>query len=506
MGLRDYTIYNIIKRNKRVYNDRIALISRNQRISHRIFLEKVDSLAHGLWRIGLGKGDRIAVLAQNSLEFIYLFASAAKIGAIMMPISWRLKQEEIEYIISDGSPKILFVEQEYQPNVTPLIQKFDFLKKVYAMGQARGEFLAFDELMQNSGDHREVDVCSDDDFVIIHTASVQGRPRGAILSHQNLITTNFEYMYRWHLTEKDVHLTLLPLFHLLGLGIALSVMQAGGLNVVLSKFDVDLALRSIQEERVTLFGVFPPLLRNLLDKAQADHDDLSSLRIVVGLDEPETIKKFESMAGATFWTTYGQSETSGLITLAPYFERPGSAGVPNFLSEIEIADEYDHILGKGDSGEIVVHGPAVFKGYWNLEKDTDYAFRDGWHHTGDRGRFDANGYLWYMGRKPEKELIKSGGENVYPIEVEKVILEHPLIEQVAVIGVPDSQWGEAIKAVCILKKGESLSETELTEFVATRIARFKKPKYVIFVPDLPKTEDGSINREKIKSIYGGAQS
>ncbi|MBW1984721.1 MAG: AMP-binding protein, partial [Deltaproteobacteria bacterium] len=180
----------------------------------------------------------------------------------------------------------------------------------------------------------------------------------------------------------------------------------------------------------------------------------------------------------------------------------GSAGIPAFMAEVQLIDGDGNFVETGEQGEIVVRGPVVFNGYWNLDEDNAYTFRDGWHHTGDMGKFDEEGYLFYTGRKPEKELIKPGGENVYPAEVEKTILEHPLVEEVSVIGVPDSKWGEAIKAVCVLKKGESLDETELIEFVASKIARFKKPKHIVYVNELPKTGDGSIDRNKVKEEHG----
>jgi len=279
-------------------------------------------------------------------------------------------------------------------------------------------------------------------------------------------------------------------------------MHAGGVNIILPKFDPDLALKHIEEDKVTIFGEFPPMLTTLLDRAQDNNRDISSLRVVTGLDHPETVKRFEEMTNATFWAMYGQSETSGFVSFSPYFERPGSAGMPSLMTEMEIVDDSGNVVETGKPGEIVVRGPLVFKGYWNLDKDNEYTFRDGWHHTGDMGRLDADGYLWYVGRKSEKELIKPGGENVYPAEVEKVILEHPVVEEVSVIGVQDQHWGEAIKAVCVLKRGETLKETEMIEFVAARIARYKKPKYVVFVPSLPKTEDGSIDRDKVKAEYG----
>ncbi|MDY7038673.1 MAG: AMP-binding protein [Thermodesulfobacteriota bacterium] len=501
MGLYDYTIYNVIRRNARIYGDRPAWVYEEQRVTHQQFLEKVDQLACGLLGAGLERGDRIGVLAQNSLEFVYLYAAAARLGTIMLPINWRLKPEEIEYIISDGSPKFIFAGSEFQPIINPLISQFNFIEKCYATDQAGGNFTAFDELMENDGVCPDPDVGFEDAYVIIHTAAVAGRPRGATLSHKGLLISNLQSMNYLSLTNKDCNLVMLPLFHLAGLGIFMNIVQAGGVNIVLPKFDVDRALRHIQEDKVTIFASFPPMLSTLLDKAKEGGYDISSLRVAIGLEHPETAKRFEEMSGGTFWTAFGQSETSGFVTFAPYFEKPGSAGMPSFVADVEIVDDHGKLVETGKPGEIVVRGPMVFNGYWNLEKDNEYTFRDGWHHTGDMGRFDEEGYLWYTGRKPDKELIKPGGENVYPAEVEKAILEHPLVEEASVIGVPDEQWGEAIKAICVLKKGASLAEADLIEFVADRIARYKKPKYIVFVSSLPKSKDGLIDRSKIKADY-----
>jgi acyl-CoA synthetase (AMP-forming)/AMP-acid ligase II len=502
MGLYDYNLYSVIKRNARIYKERAALISENNIISHQQFLEKVDRLSQGLMSIGVEKGDRIGVVSQNCLEYMYLYGAAAKIGAIILPVNWRLNSRELEYVITDGAPKTIFSSSELYDVTTSLISKFSFIKRAYSFGQAEKVFESFYDLMEKEPNFTEVEVHSIDDYVIIYTAAVQGRLRGATLSHQNVMISNLLFMYYLELKKTDAHLLMLPLFHIAGLGMALSVMQAGGANIIMPKFEVDVALRHIQEDKITIFGSFPPMLKALLDKAEEDNYYLSSLRHVVGLDHPDVINRLQEMSGATFWAAYGQSETSGLISFAPYFERPGSAGMPIFMAEIEIVDDYGNVLIAGTSGEIVVRGPMVFKGYWNLEKENEYAFRDGWHHTGDNGYLDKDGYLWYVGRKAEKELIKPGGENVYPAEVEKVLLEHPLVEEALVIGVPDKQWGEAIKAICVLKQGESLAEKDLIEFVATRIARYKKPKYVVFVPRLPKDESGLNDRQKIKAEYG----
>jgi acyl-CoA synthetase (AMP-forming)/AMP-acid ligase II len=205
---------------------------------------------------------------------------------------------------------------------------------------------------------------------------------------------------------------------------------------------------------------------------------------------------------AMFWATFGQSETSGLATLSPYRDRPKSAGRPLFWRSIAVVDSADKPKPAGQTGEIVVRGPTVFKGYWNNETDTAFTFRNGWHHTGDMGYFDADGYLWYAGRAPEKELIKTGGENVYPAEVENAIRQHPDIVEVVVIGVPDPQWSEAIKAVCTQRAGATTTPDEIIEFVAGQIARYKKPKHVVFVAQLPQNDKGEIDRASVKAAHG----
>ena len=230
---------------------------------------------------------------------------------------------------------------------------------------------------------------------------------------------------------------------------------------------------------------------------------LKSLRAVTGIDTPETIEKYQKSTGGTFWCLYGQTETSCLASFGAYNDKPGSAGKVLPLTEVRLVDDYDRPVPVGEVGEITVKGPMVFKGYWNLPEDTAYTFREGWHHTGDLGRFDQEGFLWYSGRKAEKELIKPGGENVYPAEVEKAILQHPAVEQVVVFGVPDPKWKEGIKAVCQLRVGHTLEAQALIDFVGERIARYKKPQQVEFVRSLPLKGDGSPDRAKIKELYGG---
>jgi len=227
-----------------------------------------------------------------------------------------------------------------------------------------------------------------------------------------------QLMLTWQLTPNDRNLVVLPLFHITALMMLLCIAQAGGQNIVLPKFDADSTLRAIETHKITLLGEFPPMLKTVLDKSEEQHSDLSSLRHVGGVEIPETIERLQSCTCANFWPGYGQSETHGLVSIGTFSEKPGSAGKTSLMAEIEIVDDYERTLSTGKMGEIVVRGPLVFDGYWNLDGETEHTFRDGWHHTGDLGRFDEDGYLWYSGRTPAKELIKPGGENVYPAEVE----------------------------------------------------------------------------------------
>jgi long-chain acyl-CoA synthetase len=285
----------------------------------------------------------------------------------------------------------------------------------------------------------------------------------------------------------------------------MAVFHAGGKNVVVTRFDPSETLDHIEKSKVTMIGCFPPMLNKLLESTAQANYDLSSLRHIRGIEDLETIRKFKEKFGTEFWTAYGQTETAGAVTICPYFERLGSVGKSSPISKINIVDEYDCPVGSNTEGEILVRGPLVFKGYWNETEMTRHTLREGWHHTGDVGRMDEQGYLWFIKRKAEKELVKSGGENVYPKEVEEVIREHPQIKEVAVIGVRDKEWGEAVKAICVLESPETVTPQELIDFLADKIAKYKRPKYIEYVDSLPTLKDGRLDREKIKALFGNSQ-
>ncbi len=506
MGLYDFTVYDLINRNSFSYKESPAWfeVDDNRTINFYDYKDLVDRMAKGLQNKGLSKGDRIGIIGKNSFEYFLLYGAAAAIGLIVLPINWRLSPEEVAFNLNDCEPVMLFAGDEYQKTVEQIKDKLTSIKAYYNLDKEKGSYNDIKELFDNDGRFEHADIASDDDFVIIHTAAVAGRPRGAVLSHNNMLFANIHFNYHMNITQEDVHLNLLPLFHVGGLFMATNTFHAGALNVNMSKFDAVKALELINEKKVTVMFDFSPILSSIMDEQEKNRTDISSLQKVIGLDSPENIERYQKLTGGTFYCMYGQTETSCLATLGKYNEKPGSAGKMIQLGQVRLVDDYDKPVPAGKVGEITMRGPMIFKGYWNLPEDTEYAFRDGWHHTGDLGRFDDEGFLWYEGRKAEKELIKPGGENVYPAEVEKAILEHEAVEEAVVFGVPDPKWKEGIKAVCLLKENEKLDAAELISFVGQRIASYKKPQYVEFVNDMPLDDKGDPDRKKIKELYGSA--
>jgi long-chain acyl-CoA synthetase len=507
MTVRDFTIYDLICNNARIHPNRDAIVFKEFRLNFRQYKEKCDRLAAGLAQAGSQKGDRLGVVAQNCDEFMILYGAAAKIGAIVLPVNWRFQPDEVEFVLKDCRPRFVFAGPEYRQMVADIAARTAFIERCFAMGggDAPEGFSGFEALYSQSDVLADLDLPADSGFVIIHTAAVAGRPRGALLSQSNIVSANIQLMLSNHLGPDDAFICILPLFHIAALSMAMAVMHAGGKNLIIERFDPEAVLNLIQEEKGTTMFHFPPILQMLAEKYEEKGrtHDLSSLKNIGGIDSPENMLRFKELAPqAQFLTAYAQTEALP-VTGGPIEERPGSAGRPAPLARVALFDEYDNEVPVGTAGEICVRSPVVFKGYWGLEEDTAYTFRNGWHHTGDIGRFDEDGYLWYVKRKAEKELIKPGGENVYPVEVEKAILAHEAVAEASVIGVPDQQWGEAIKAVCVLKSGKALEAQELIDFVAGRIARYKKPKYVVFVDALPKLADGGIDRDQVKKTHGG---
>ena len=500
-SLYSLNFFNIYEKNARLNSDHCAIHWNNEDISYSELFLQTGQLAKGLFDLNLNPGSRIAILSSNHPLFFHLFGAAAALNLCLVLINRRLSPEEVAHIIEDTTPCVIFCDAEMADQAQTLASTHSCLDHCFTLDKNVASGKNVSSLYQSPPMTHAVEGHPEDPFVIIHTAAVQGKPRGAVLSQANIILSNLQLIHAFGLNKTKTYLNILPLFHIMGVNFGLGTLMAGGKNVILDRFNPQQTLDLIQEQKVTLLGSFPPILTTLLDLIEQGNFDLSSLEIVAGLEMPETVKKWEAKTGSTFWTMYGQTETSGLISFSEYFKQPGSAGEISLLAFVQIVDDLDTFLPTNTVGEIVLKGPLVFQGYWNSPDLNDHTFRLGWHHTGDLGMIDSDGFLFFKGRKAERELIKPGGENVFPAEVEKAILQHEAVENVCVFGVPDPKFGEGIKAVIALHPGKKLTKEDLIAFTGSLIAGYKKPRYIEFIDQLPRTEDGSIDRIKIKTDF-----
>jgi long-chain acyl-CoA synthetase len=497
-----FTVYDMIVRGAAIHGAAPAVLHGERARSFREFRQRVDALAGGLAGLGIVKGDRICILAQNDPAYLELYGACARQGIVAYPINWRLTAAEVERVVERAAPKMFVADATTLgvvagwPVARPSVAHWCQLGEGVAAG-----FTPLAALYRDAAP-APADVAPDDAFVAISTAAVDLVPRGAVLTHGHVITANLTAGACFGLTPAVRYLLALPMFHITALGTALAHMHAGGASVIVSRFDAEEAVRLIDRHHVTHLSDFPPVLSTLLDAAEKLGSRLPSLRDVAGLDAPPTIQRLHETTRAKFWTGFGQSETSGFVSVQRVLDRPGAAGRPVPAAQVRLVDDYEREVAVGTPGEIVVRGPLVFQGYFGQPDVTAYTFRGGWHHTGDVGRFDADGYLHYVKRKPEKELIKPGGENVYPAEVEAVIVQMDGVSGACVYGVPDARWGEAVKAVVEVAPAGRYTAQQVSDYVGAKIARFKRPHVVVFTDALPRTADGAVDREQVKATWG----
>ncbi len=501
MSLREHSIYDCIINNAHSFPDETALVSGDLRLTYGEVPLHVNSLSRGLLNMGFEKGDRIGVLLDNCAEYVLFLAACTRIGLITVCLNTRTSTDEMRKILEQTQPKALIFQKSYEQQADEL-RELNMHRQLYCIDEVSIPSSSFDQLLhEDSSPLNESQPAVDDGWLIIPTAAVDGIPKGALLSQRNVMASVDVHLHHFGREKIKGHLVALPIFHVMGLTSAWATFISAGKNVLLRQFDEKLAVNLIDSEDLTYFGSFPPVLERVLDKAKECDSTLESLKVVYGLEGSENIGRLQEETRAVFWTGFGQAETTAFVTASPASECPGASGRPTMINSVSVVNEAEEQLSVGEEGEIVVRGENVFLEYWSMSDATEYVHRNGWHHTGDIGRFDEEGYLWYVRRKAEKELIKSGGENVYPGEVETVLMKHPQIEECCVIGVPDKTWGEAVRAVCVLANGSKLSAEEVRDYVGEKIAGFKKPREVIFVQELPY-ENNQIDRDKVKVEWG----
>lgn len=496
--------------NVHLYPDKIALEFIDpplQRVTYAELDQLVARTAMYLHSLGVQAGDRVALQLTKSLEFILLHLATIRLGAITLPLNLAYPPDEIEYFLSDSGAKLFFALEASKEKIQSILPRLPELQQCIFLDPSIPE--QFESLITNYQlpssldaarlDHRH----HDDTAVIIYTSGTTGRPKGAEITHGNLLSNLQALREAWDWQPTDVLLHVLPIFHVHGLFVALhGALHAGATTLLMREFDARRTLQMLASGQCTVFMAVPTIHQRLLDLPDASRFDLSRVRLITsGSDRlpDEVFTGFQQTFHYTLLERYGMTET-GMNCSNPLRgeRRLGSVGLPLSGVDVRVVNpENDQSLPYGEIGEVQLQGPNVFKGYWKQPQKTAESFTaDGWFRTGDLGFRQPDGYLTLCGRS--KDLIISGGLNIYPPEVERVLAEHPSVAACAVIGCPDREWGERVTAVVVLNQGESVSSPDLIAFCRERLAPYKSPKSIVFRDELPRNAMGKVQKAELR--------
>lgn len=500
-----------IHRAVQLWPERTALVDGDLRYTWKQHAERVARLAGALLERGLSSGDRVAMLGQNSAAMIEYYFAVLWAGGVLVPVNTRWSAEEVRHCLEDSDPLIVMWEAELA----------DLAEQAMALSTKTYKTLPADQIDAAIADATPAEDrrrSGSDLAALFYTGGTTGRSKGVMLSHDNLIANAMNAMANMKISGDTVHLHTSPLFHVAGGSRPFTIALVGGTHVMLRSFEPESFLAIIERERVTLTIVVPTMLRRLLAASSLGSADLSSLGLLSygASPMPEALLRdaMQKMPGVAFLQSYGMTELSPVATvLEPRFHvfegadagRTASAGRAVVGADVAIVDADGRHLSYGEVGEVCVRGPMVMQGYWRNEAATIEAVVDGWMHTGDVGYLDTDGFLFLVDRA--KDMIVTGGENVYSSEVESALYEHPNVHECAVIGIPDEQWGEAVHAVVVAKSATQFDADEVIAFCQQRIARYKCPKSItVHDAELPKSGAGKILKTELrKPFWSGSQ-
>jgi len=500
----------ILKGNADKYPDKECIIGLGKRLTYRQLHERANSLAQGLKDLGVQKGDIVAILLYNCCEYIEITFAVNQIGAVWLPLNFRLAGEEFHYILENAEARALITEPEFVPVISSLGGSLPELKHMLVLGSDPPDnWLSYEDLIEHNLGARppHADVGIDDLHRLMFTSGTTAYPKGVMLTYGNLYWKNIGHMLTFGMTHKDRTLVVGPLYHVGGMDLTCTgALYAGGSLVILKNFDAIEILKAIDQEKVTNLWLSPAMTIMLFNEPSFDQYDVSSVRFIIdgGEKMPATlIKQFkDKFPNAWFADAYGLTETvSGDTFLAKdrMLNKLGSVGKPVPHLHVRVVDENDSDVPPNELGEICLKGPKVFKGYWKNPEATAEALRGGWFHTGDIGTLDEDGYLYIMDRK--KDMIISGGENIASPEVERVIYELPAVLEAAVVGIPHPKWLEVPKAYVVLKPGETLNAEEITQHCIEKMAKFKVPKEIEFIDLLPRNPSGKVLKRELRAMH-----
>jgi acyl-CoA synthetase (AMP-forming)/AMP-acid ligase II len=502
--------------------DRTAIVFEGKRFSFSDLNERSNRLANALAGLGIGKGDRIAILQVNCNEYVEAYYASAKLGAIFVPLNFRAKQNELTHMLKHSETQVLLLGKRYADMVKDMSKELPNIKHYICIEGGIEGILDYEELLANaSPDDVFTDIADDDMTILMYTAGTTGLPKGVPLPHNSFSVYMLENVNPVDPDVDETNLLTMPLYHVAGIQAMLAATYGGRCIAIMRQFDTDEWLDMAQQEKVNRAMLVPTMLKRIVDHPDFGKYDLSSLRVITYGAAPmplEVIKKaIELFPGASFINAFGQTETASTITaLGPEDHKiegteeekekklkrlTSSIGRPMPDVEIKIVGEDGNEMPAGEPGEIVAKGPRVMSGYWkDAEKTAKTLTPDGWLRTGDMGYMDEDGYIFLAGRGDD--LIIRAGENISPEEVENAIYTHPAVDEVAVIGVSDPEWGQEIKAVVVLKKGMTATGEEISEHCRKELASFKRPRYVEFTDELPRTSTGKILKRVLREQHG----
>jgi fatty-acyl-CoA synthase len=503
---------------RRLHSSKQAVVCGGQRWSYGQFCDRAARLGSFLATSGVGHQDRIAILHPNCHYFLETYYAAALLGAVCVPINSRLSPREMAYILNHSESKALVVDPMFKAQIDAIRTEVSGTLSMIWTGAGTGADATYESALEQSPGDIAVTTraASHDAAQIYYTSGTTGKPKGVVLSHKNVYVHALGAIAELQLTDRDVWGHVAPLFHLADAWATWAVTWIGGTHVIVRDFDPPNVFAAIEEEKITITNLIPTMLNLMVNHGDVKNHDYGSLRVLLSGGAPiapEIVRKIIETFRCDYIQTYGMTETSPYLTLSslkahlrrlPYEEQlrfKAKTGREFIAVELRVVDGRGEDVARTDNevGEIIVKGDIVTEGYWKAPEETAKAIRDGWLYTGDLATIDAEGYVTIVDRK--KDMILTGGENVYSTEVENVLYSHPAILECAVIGVPDEKWGEAVKAVIVLKHGRRVDESAIIRFCKERLARFKAPKSVEFTAALPKTGSGKILKKELREKY-----
>lgn len=451
------------------------------------------STAAAAWLIkrGIGKGDRVALLAPNHISYFDLLFACTKIGAIFVPINWRLASEEIQYILQDCTPKLVGVYSSLLGKMADI----PYMQTIYFAIEQEEYFAETERVLTNA------EISSQDPLAIIYTGGTTGKPKGVVLSYQSIFYNAVNTIMSWNLSSRDVTITYMPMFHTGGLNaLSIPLLLIGGKVVLASDFRPEEAVRDLLDYQCTIILLVPTMYHMMIRTKAFQKQSFSSIIFLSG-GAPCPLEIYEEFQrkGLQFKEGYGLTEAGPnnfYMDLHKVHEKRGSVGKPMLLNEVKITRPDGTETAPDETGELLLKGSHLFKCYWNNAKATEEVLHDGWLCTGDLARRDKDGFYFIAGRK--KDMIITGGENVYPLEVEHWISSLPQVSETAIVGIPDAKWGEKVTAFIVLQENMSLTLAELKRHCAIKLGSYKIPKELIFLEELPKTPVGKIDKNQLK--------